>query len=473
MPFPAGVSDQSPANPHGTKRQRRPSVRLGEIGDRPAAFLAERRNKKETVGQSASLSLERIKEAADRSSGFPSERGKKGTAGKPTALFTGIRKEEAFDKSVDFVSERRTNQELSPFLAGENKEAVTVDEDGSSMTDRRKKHASALSNHSRSKLDTADLGSVRATVCTVANGRKSGKRYHAGDDMQNVVMPPDVSSNYTAMVPKVSRLDLNQSSHVAKCKRPPEKNKINGEGQNTSPCPKLDSLNEDVEENMKDSDSEGRKEVHSDDEQEDHLKDVHFDDEEEGNMEDIRSDEGNECHTIQDCDLDDLGYQNHMKITSSSTESGSFVRSQEEQNSHKISTEHLPGERQEEHEQTDGNLRPWKSWKQNYGGRKKNCMDDSKAKASQGGREEENWNGISKCRESKEGSEQPFGLLNGVAGWLQKLGLTKYAQHFEDHEVDPQVLPLLTLNDLKEMGISAVGSRRKMFCAIRQLANCL
>lgn len=64
-------------------------------------------------------------------------------------------------------------------------------------------------------------------------------------------------------------------------------------------------------------------------------------------------------------------------------------------------------------------------------------------------------------------------LVNGVRGWLQNLGLGKYAQHFEAHEVDSEVLPLLTFDDLKEMGITAVGSRRKMFYAIQQLGKCL
>ncbi|MCO5596950.1 hypothetical protein L7F22_051021 [Adiantum nelumboides] len=63
-------------------------------------------------------------------------------------------------------------------------------------------------------------------------------------------------------------------------------------------------------------------------------------------------------------------------------------------------------------------------------------------------------------------------LLNGVRGWLQNLGLGKYLQHFEAHEVDIEVLPLLTFDDLKEMGITAVGSRRKLFFAIQQLGNC-
>ncbi|XP_047328883.1 ankyrin repeat and SAM domain-containing protein 6-like [Impatiens glandulifera] len=58
---------------------------------------------------------------------------------------------------------------------------------------------------------------------------------------------------------------------------------------------------------------------------------------------------------------------------------------------------------------------------------------------------------------------------NGVKVWLNQLGLGRYAPVFEIHEVDDEVLPLLTLEDLKDMGINAVGSRRKMFCAIQKL----
>nr|XP_016515827.1 PREDICTED: uncharacterized protein LOC107832489 [Nicotiana tabacum] len=58
---------------------------------------------------------------------------------------------------------------------------------------------------------------------------------------------------------------------------------------------------------------------------------------------------------------------------------------------------------------------------------------------------------------------------NGVKVWLNQLGLGRYASLFEIHEVDDEVLPMLTLEDLKDMGISAVGSRRKMYCSIQNL----
>ncbi|CAN6291079.1 unnamed protein product [Urochloa humidicola] len=60
---------------------------------------------------------------------------------------------------------------------------------------------------------------------------------------------------------------------------------------------------------------------------------------------------------------------------------------------------------------------------------------------------------------------------SGVKAWLDGLGLSRYAPVFEIHEVDDEVLPLLTLEDLKDMGIGAVGSRRKMYAAIQKLRS--
>ncbi|XP_039011467.1 ankyrin repeat and SAM domain-containing protein 6-like [Hibiscus syriacus] len=60
---------------------------------------------------------------------------------------------------------------------------------------------------------------------------------------------------------------------------------------------------------------------------------------------------------------------------------------------------------------------------------------------------------------------------DGVRTWLESLGLGRYAPVFEVHEVDEEILPLLTLEDLKDMGINAVGSRRKLFSAIQRLGK--
>ncbi|KAG4207539.1 hypothetical protein ERO13_A03G071500v2 [Gossypium hirsutum] len=56
-----------------------------------------------------------------------------------------------------------------------------------------------------------------------------------------------------------------------------------------------------------------------------------------------------------------------------------------------------------------------------------------------------------------------------VRGWLEDLGFGRYAGIFEMHEVDEESLPLLTPDDLKEMGIFAVGHRRKLYHAIQRL----
>lgn len=68
-------------------------------------------------------------------------------------------------------------------------------------------------------------------------------------------------------------------------------------------------------------------------------------------------------------------------------------------------------------------------------------------------------------------SSQRVSLSSGVSGWLQEFGLSKYAELFELNEVDTEVLPLLTMDDLREMGVDAVGARRKMFTAIQELGQ--
>ncbi|KDP31391.1 hypothetical protein JCGZ_11767 [Jatropha curcas] len=61
------------------------------------------------------------------------------------------------------------------------------------------------------------------------------------------------------------------------------------------------------------------------------------------------------------------------------------------------------------------------------------------------------------------------GDVNAVTRWLEEQGFGKYASLFEMHEVDEEALPLLTLEDLKEIGVSAVGPRRKLYNSIQQL----
>ncbi|CAI9768786.1 unnamed protein product [Fraxinus pennsylvanica] len=76
-------------------------------------------------------------------------------------------------------------------------------------------------------------------------------------------------------------------------------------------------------------------------------------------------------------------------------------------------------------------------------------------------------NGI--IHDEMNSQEQRSGRNVAVREWLIGLGLGRYAPVFEIHEVDDEVLPMLTLEDLKDMGINAVGSRRKMYSAILKL----
>src|SRR6202040_3757140 len=56
-----------------------------------------------------------------------------------------------------------------------------------------------------------------------------------------------------------------------------------------------------------------------------------------------------------------------------------------------------------------------------------------------------------------------------VASWLQQLGLAQYEPAFRDNEVDGDVLPDLTAEDLIAIGVTPVGHRRKLLSAIAVL----
>jgi class 3 adenylate cyclase len=56
-----------------------------------------------------------------------------------------------------------------------------------------------------------------------------------------------------------------------------------------------------------------------------------------------------------------------------------------------------------------------------------------------------------------------------VGGWLRGLGLDRYEVAFRENAIDETVLPSLTAEDLKELGVSAVGHRRKLLDAITAL----
>ncbi len=56
-----------------------------------------------------------------------------------------------------------------------------------------------------------------------------------------------------------------------------------------------------------------------------------------------------------------------------------------------------------------------------------------------------------------------------VGGWLRRLGLEQYEAAFRENEIDDIVLPSLTAEDLKDLGVGFVGHRRKLLDAIAAL----
>ena len=53
-----------------------------------------------------------------------------------------------------------------------------------------------------------------------------------------------------------------------------------------------------------------------------------------------------------------------------------------------------------------------------------------------------------------------------IGEWLRTLGLQSYEQTFRDNGIDLEILSHLTVEDLKEIGVQAVGHRRKILDAI-------
>jgi class 3 adenylate cyclase/predicted ATPase len=58
-----------------------------------------------------------------------------------------------------------------------------------------------------------------------------------------------------------------------------------------------------------------------------------------------------------------------------------------------------------------------------------------------------------------------------VADWLRKLGLEQYEPAFRANEIDATVLPSLTAEDLKDLGVTLVGHRRRLLDAIAALGT--
>ncbi|WP_082688703.1 SAM domain-containing protein [Ruegeria marisrubri] len=59
---------------------------------------------------------------------------------------------------------------------------------------------------------------------------------------------------------------------------------------------------------------------------------------------------------------------------------------------------------------------------------------------------------------------------DAVESWLQNLGLQQYSDVFRENDVDLRVLPHLTEDDLKELGVS-LGHRRILLAAIDEVVS--
>ena len=58
-----------------------------------------------------------------------------------------------------------------------------------------------------------------------------------------------------------------------------------------------------------------------------------------------------------------------------------------------------------------------------------------------------------------------------IVVWLRSLGLGKYEAAFRENEIDETVLPSLTHETLKELGVTALGHRLKLLDAIAALRS--
>src|SRR5215510_4329712 len=77
---------------------------------------------------------------------------------------------------------------------------------------------------------------------------------------------------------------------------------------------------------------------------------------------------------------------------------------------------------------------------------------------------------ISLVQERRQAAVHPRGAvaMQQIADWLEKLGLSEYAQRFADNAIDLSVIRDVTEQDLKDLGV-LLGHRRKIKRAITEL----
>jgi hypothetical protein len=75
------------------------------------------------------------------------------------------------------------------------------------------------------------------------------------------------------------------------------------------------------------------------------------------------------------------------------------------------------------------------------------------------------------CHTDDHSGPKAVGADMDVAVWLRSLGLEQYEAAFRGNEIDDSVLPNLTAEDLKDLGVAIIGHRRKLLDAIAALRN--
>jgi hypothetical protein len=61
--------------------------------------------------------------------------------------------------------------------------------------------------------------------------------------------------------------------------------------------------------------------------------------------------------------------------------------------------------------------------------------------------------------------------MQQIADWLEKLGMSEYAQRFDENDIDFTILSDLTDQDLEKIGVASLGHRRKLLRAIAELSS--
>src|SRR3954467_8142190 len=64
---------------------------------------------------------------------------------------------------------------------------------------------------------------------------------------------------------------------------------------------------------------------------------------------------------------------------------------------------------------------------------------------------------------------EPEATAVDVGGWLKSLGLEQYEAAFRENDVDAEVLPTLTTDEPKDIGVNSIRHRRRLLESIAAL----